>query len=210
MSEVLLENTVCSGHWASSFFLSSDSRIEYTIEYIKYYLPLYSADCRLVAWGFVMNQKKADIETLVGRIQPDWMPDWRRLIDEAPVGICWADATGQIKYANERFARFTGLSLVELTTKPYHLCRGPAPVGRWVPGLVSACDHPDCRARTSALRRGEEFAELTNGSAFSPRGAARGQMLVKRKPDISPSGQHLGTFIVWVEFAPFGNPSRGD
>lgn len=155
-------------------------------------------------------RRREEIERVLAGIEPSWMPDWRRLIDEAPVGICWSDATGQIKYANERFARFTGLSLVELTTKPYHLCRGPAPVGRWVPGLVSACDHPDCRARTSALRRGEEFAELTNGSAFSPRGAARGQMLVKRKPDISPSGQHLGTFIVWVEFAPFGNPSRGD
>ena len=156
-----------------------------------------------------MNQRRTDLEALVGKIQPAWMPDWRRLIDAAPVGVCWADAMGQIRYANERFARWTGLSLVELTTEPYHLCRGAAAAGRWVPGLVSTCAHAGCRARISALRDGDEWTELTNGSAFAPKGDARGQMLVKRSPDIAPNGEHLGTFIVWVEFAPFGAQGRG-
>ena len=156
-----------------------------------------------------MNQRRTDLEALVGKIQPAWMPDWRRLIDAAPVGICWTDATGQMRYANERFARWTGLSVAELTTKPFHLCRGAAPAGRWVPGLVSRCDNQACRDRMTALRDGEEWTELTNGSAFAPKGAARGQMLVKRKPDIAPNGEHLGTFIVWVEFSPLGVPGRG-
>lgn len=156
-----------------------------------------------------MHRRRDDLEALVGTIQPNWMPDWRRLIDAAPVGVCWADATGQMKYANERFARWTGLSVVELTTEPYHLCRGAAPAGRWVPGLVSTCEHAGCVERMTALRRGEEWTQLTNGSAFAPLGDARGQILVKRKPDISPSGEHLGTFIVWVEFSPFGVPGRG-
>ena len=51
-------------------------------------------------WNSLSLEDRAfDLEALVGKIQPAWMPDWRGLIHAAPVGLCWTDATGPMRYA---------------------------------------------------------------------------------------------------------------
>lgn len=135
-----------------------------------------------------------ELRAVLREHSPDWMPRLRNLIDEAPIGLAYADAAGRCLWANKTLCDWTGMDRAKLVNGArWHFCKGV-----WSRRTVLQCREPECQERALAYARGESSTAVVE-TVFPAVGGRARTLLVKRHPDTSPDGTHLGTYLVMIE-----------